>query len=396
MIKVTTSAKAWLLPALCLSFGCAIEQTQLAFCESEQFLIDQAFDGGQFARCDAQSPARFNIEIEPEDAPPINPSPWYSLRISPLTPGNVTLDIRYQHAAARYWPKLSFDGRNWQSAEAEAVTSDGDMQTVHVEVPATGLWVSAQELLVAPYFEAWWRELAAHDALTVTAIGSSLEGRALMAASSETDSRELVVLLGRQHPPEVSGTLAMRIFVQTVLGDSDLAQRFRARFSLFVVPLVNPDGVSHGHWRHNLGGIDLNRDWGPFTQPETKAVFAQISTRLDAGYTLASMLDFHSTRRDLFYTQQPAESGESPDFAMRWLGAARKRLPTDYEFEHDARPTSEQPNTKNFFFTTYGIPAITYELGDETDRAVIEQVTPIFAQTFMETLLATPQIAGAE
>ena len=36
--------------------------------------------------------------------------------------------------------------------------------------------------------------------------------------------------------------------------------------------VLKPDGVADGHWRHNDGGKDLNRDWGPFTQPETQAV----------------------------------------------------------------------------------------------------------------------------
>ena len=39
-----------------------------------------------------------------------------------------------------------------------------------------------------------------------------------------------------------------------------------------VVPLANPDGVEQGHWRHNAQGVDLNRDWDRFQQPETRAL----------------------------------------------------------------------------------------------------------------------------
>ena len=39
-----------------------------------------------------------------------------------------------------------------------------------------------------------------------------------------------------------------------------------------VFPLMNPDGVDLGHWRHNAGGIDLNRDWALYRQPETRLV----------------------------------------------------------------------------------------------------------------------------
>ena len=41
---------------------------------------------------------------------------------------------------------------------------------------------------------------------------------------------------------------------------------------VIVYPLMNPDGVDEGHWRHNTGGIDLNRDWAHYNQPETRQV----------------------------------------------------------------------------------------------------------------------------
>ena len=83
---------------------------------------------------------------------------------------------------------------------------------------------------------------------------------------------EFIVIVGRQHPPEVTGSLNLFPFLATVLGDSSLARQFRARYQLIIYPFLNPDGVALGHWRHNTGGVDLNRDWGPFTQPETRLV----------------------------------------------------------------------------------------------------------------------------
>ena len=59
-------------------------------------------------------------------------------------------------------------------------------------------------------------------------------------------------MIGRQHPPEVTGAIAMHSFIDTVLADTDLARQFRDRFKLAIVPLMNPDGVAAGHWRHNV------------------------------------------------------------------------------------------------------------------------------------------------
>ena len=65
--------------------------------------------------------------------------------------------------------------------------------------------------------------------------------------------------------------MAMQEFVRSVLGNTRLAVDFRKEFEIIIVPMLNPDGVDEGNWRHNAGGVDLNRDWDLFVQP-TKAV----------------------------------------------------------------------------------------------------------------------------
>jgi hypothetical protein len=80
---------------------------------------------------------------------------------------------------------------------------------------------------------------------------------------------------------------------------------------------------------------------------------------------------------------------ENPvDFASLWLGAAAERLP-DFPFKHDARPPSEQANSKNYFFKSRGIPSVTYESGDETDRGELEAAAVVFAEEMMRVMLAT-------
>jgi predicted deacylase len=150
---------------------------------------------------------------------------------------------------------------------------------------------------------------------------------------------------------------------------------------------MNPDGVAAGHWRHNVNGVDVNRDWGPFTQPESNAVMTWVKQQESSGRTLRLMLDFHSTFEDLFYTQPV--STDPPDFASVWLAASAARLP-DFPFKHEANPVSEQANAKNYFYTSRGIPAITYESGDETSREQLQSSAVVFAEEMMKTMLATP------
>lgn len=96
--------------------------------------------------------------------------------------------------------------------------------------------------------------------------------------------------------------------------------------------------------------------------------------------------DFHSTRSNLFYTQIPSDNPQKPDFATLWLQRSRSRLP-DFPFSREPRKLTELTTSKNYFFRNYEIPAITYELGDETDHEEIERASRVFAQETMQILL---------
>lgn len=381
-----------ILIALCLQsivlsacFAAALESTKQ--CESSVMLVDANFEGGNFAQCSFEGNDVVSILIAPEDAPPINKSPWYSFRLSPKQETNIQIRLSFVDGYARYWPKLSNDGETWSRLDEDQVeisTSGGDM-TISLQQIGETTWISAQELFLAQDYEQWLSRLSLHPELISQTIGYSVLGRPIQALMTE-DRPEVVFLFGRQHPPEVTGALAMQSFVDTVFSDSELAVSFRKRFSITIIPLLNPDGVAAGHWRHNINGIDLNRDWGPFTQPETQSVEQILLGLQGKNIQPKLMLDFHSTSKSLFYTQVAGELEGEQDFATVWLDRARARLP-DFDFLHDPRTPSGQDNTKNYFFSRYNIPAITYEIGDEVDREKIKNSSPVFAEEMMRTML---------
>ncbi len=367
--------------------GCVTAPAPQRYCSNDSVLIDTNFEGGNFAACEIGAANNISILIRPEDDPPINPSPWYSFRVTPRAATTARITLTFEEGYARYWPKLSHDGHSWTPA-ADALVSRSETDnslTLDLALGHQTIYVSGQELVTTPFYYSWIRELDARDDISTRLVGASVQGRPIFAAKTGNQD-EVVLLLGRQHPPEVTGAFAMRAFVDAVLGESELARRFRARFAIVIVPIINPDGVALGHWRHNVNGVDLNRDWGPFTQPETRAVAEFLDEQLASGARLRLMLDFHSTRTNTFYTQLAEETNYAFDFATVWLERVRSRIP-EFTFTHDARARSGQANTKNYFFDTYGIPAITYELGDETDRDEIAITTPVFAEEMMRTLL---------
>lgn len=358
-------------------------------CETGQVRIDRDFEGGGLAECAIRGKGEFDLFIRPEDAP-INPSPWYAVRITPLASGPVRVNLRYEGARHRYAPWISDDGDHWVLMDPARISVNADRTVTRIELGelTAPAFLSAQELLTGADYDRWLAAYRERPDLDVSILGHSLEDRPIeMITTNPASSLGSVILVGRQHPPETTGAIAMQAFVDEVLGDSPLASRFRSRFALSIIPQLNPDGVARGHWRHNRGGTDLNRDWGPFGQPETRAARSHIDQLAAERSTRPVLfLDFHSTNRDVFYTQPAGEDGTAYGFTARWLQRASARLPGQ-TLERAERHQSDLPTAKNYMFGRFGIPSITYEVGDNTDREQIRHSATILAQEMMSVLL---------
>jgi len=388
--------KSFICYIFVIFYSLSIEADPNLPCHTAQLSIDKAFEGGNFYSCSMKEVNSVEIEIRAENEGEINQSPWYAFRVQTRDDMNLEIKINFDKSYARYWPKFSLDGEQWSRLpEIEVKRSENNKSLIITrEFDEGSVWISAQELLMPSFYKDWIKGVHHDTGFSTSTIGYSVENRPIRLLRMGKGKNTLV-LLGRQHPPEVSGSLAMISFVKTLMSDSALAITFRDEFTILVVPLINPDGVFHGYWRHNMNGVDLNRDWGTFTQPETLAVSKLLKNISEEGLDLKLMLDFHSTKESVFYTQLPSESDGVIDFASIWLDRSKKRLP-NFTFKHDARAPSGQKNTKNYFFKRYDIPAITYELADEVNRKDIEISTLIFGEEMMRLLLERTKIEGAE
>lgn len=372
-------------------------------CETNIARIDQDFPAGAFSRCETPGKRRFAITIAPEDQGDINCSAWYAFRVTPSRRSRISIELDYETCGHRYWPKTSSDGVNWTPVAPDQVEISGERgersASITLRIGDKPLFVAGQEILPPSVYDAWLDGFENKPFMSRSLLGHSAQGREIemvRMAGEATGQRETVVLIGRQHPPEVTGAFAMFAFVETLAEDSALAQAYRARFETLIVPLLNPDGVVNGHWRHNTGGVDLNRDWGPFTQPETRLMQGLLDTvEADPARDLRVLIDFHSTNRDVFYTI-PDELPTDPElFTRKWLDLYQERMP-GYEVERDARHEVGRPISKAYTYDTYGAPGITFEIGDDTDRELIRRIGREAAIAMMVTMLETPIPAPAE
>jgi predicted deacylase len=365
-------------------------------------LIDNEFSGARVNACERIGPFEYKIVTSPENLP-INPSPWYAFRLhrdgvdASVAPHEVVVRIVVTSSKSRPWPRVSVDGGPFERAPRDRYEGgEGAKECVlRLSLGEKPVVVAANTLIGIGEIEGWTDGIAAQFGAKPREIGRSRAGRGIRAFEfGAADARDLVVVIGRQHPPEVSGTVGFMRFIETLAADSKLARDFRARFRVLCVPLVNPDGVHEGNWRSTLGHVDANRDWHEFTEPETRAVRDAIRAFAAAsGARVRLLLDFHATNKDIFYVPPDATPLEPPHFARDWLAAITARFP-EYAVESSATNNVNEWTFKRWAFETFGAPGITYELGTSTPHEKIGEIVPGAAEEAMRILLAFVEQAG--
>jgi murein tripeptide amidase MpaA len=334
---------------------------------------------------------------------PINASPWFAFKLWAKKKQDIYLRLKYSGYSHRYVPKLSSDGINWQAFDTTMIAVDTSLKTAtfKITIPTDTLWISAEELITSSYYSKWEDKMAELPFVKKKTIGRSSEGRPIseLFISENKDAKDYVVIIGRQHPPEVSGFFALKTFVETLAGDSETAAEFRSKHNILIIPLVNPDGVDNGHWRHNNKGVDLNRDWFEFNQPEPHAITNTIKQVVEKGGSIKFFIDFHSTQNDVFYTlslestiteeQNEEEKNiakENHTLINTWLFNLQARLPDYYVNIIDTLSDQHSPTSDRWIQRTFNAPALTYEVGDETNRELIKRVAAAAAEELMGLL----------
>lgn len=331
----------------------------------------------------------FQATISPENFP-INESPWYAFQIWSTNLRTINLKLHYTHHEHRYNPKLSWDGEQWSQLDTQFITMDGDSVdcTIQVEIGPQRLWISAQEIEDHKRVGDWAKKLSKNPLVNVGSAGISVQNRSLYfmnITKGKSLNKPTVVIISRQHPPEVTGYYAMQAFIEKIIEAGD-ANGFLDKFRVMVYPLLNPDGVDLGHFRHNTGGIDMNRDWSFYHQPENKQIAQHIvdQTKLDKNNVILG-LDFHSTYYDVYYTNDHTVQTKIPGFTKQWLSGIQSDLELD-DINEQASGYGP-PTSKGWFNKQFGAESITYEIGDETPRSFIKVKGAVSAVNMMEVLM---------
>ncbi len=224
---------------------------------------------------------------------------------------------------------------------------------------------------------------AAHSPLVrISSLGKSALGKRTIwlvrLADPNTDIKQTVRLLVmcRQHGDEPASTEALLHLIHGLASGGDPALRSElAHVTLYVIPMVNPDGAGAGT-RVSGVGADLNRDWGLFTQPETREV-AYAAKLIHP----ALVVDAHNWDGNDEYNADCIEIPREMESAQGWAFHAmqqqsvRDLAACGYAVHPTAWGSDSNPHLAHRWFTHQNIPSVLVEThsGSPSNRADFER-----------------------
>jgi len=349
-------------------------------------VLSNEFSGARLTGVEqGESPLAFRLTIDREGPGVTNNSGWYAFELRSETRVLVELTLVYPWGDHRSAPRISNDeGLTWSKLTVPVVRSeDGKEASFSLEIGPRPVRVAGGEQFTLPQMEAWSDAFAKQPGIDKFPFGQSVAGRQLHAlrsiATRDPNTAPTLIVLTYQHPPEHTGGLGFRVFMERLWGDTSLAKAFRERHHILVVPVANPDGLQEGHWRNNLGDIDLNRDWVNFSQPETRA----LRDLFIAAPRPLLFLDFHSTGKDVFYTFPDDATGPPHGFTQSWIETLQNLYP-DRPLPREVSHNVSIPTARQWATTTLGVTAITWEFSYSSDPPWITQLANSGADALMD------------
>lgn len=70
--------------------------------------------------------------------------------------------------------------------------------------------------------------------------------------SGQFDDKPVIVIIGRQHPGETHSSFIIHGFLNYLCSKEIICHKFRELYEIWLIPIINPDGVVCGNYRNNL------------------------------------------------------------------------------------------------------------------------------------------------
>ena len=134
--------------------------------------------------------------------------------------------------------------------------------------------------------------------------------------------KKAIFVTSRVHPCECQASFSLEGAVDFLLSQDERAVQMRQEFIIYVVPMLNIDGVMQGNQRTNLSGWDLNRRWAEPSPYLCPAIWAakNLARIVQAEREIVTYCDMHGHFQSygsfIYGNSYDKGSGvEPPDFA---------------------------------------------------------------------------------
>jgi len=201
------------------------EKKQYTFPESG-VIFDNDFDGARLNRVIQKNDSTYRVRITPENIP-INNSAYYAFEVNSTSTQTLYLQFDYPKPYThRYRPKIN-SGEEWVIVKKDQMDTLGGRIQLKLENHYGSLVVAAQEVQnsgqVAQWVEA---QLMQRPMIDFKSIGKSNLGRPVWVMDiheGDPKRKPIIVFLTRQHPPEVTGYMAFKAFMEELLSNTELS-----------------------------------------------------------------------------------------------------------------------------------------------------------------------------
>lgn len=176
---------------------------------------------------------------------------------------------------------VSQNGRDWKPMATESLP--GNRVRLTVVMPGPRLYLARTEPYRVSDLDRLLDAIRGDARVRITPIGRTAAGRQLeIVRIGDARSPYRVFVRARAHPWESGSNWVVQGLIDRLLKDDDGAKRFLERYTVYVLPMANKDGVARGRTRFNVFGKDLNRNWDKPADPELAPENAALEKWLEA------------------------------------------------------------------------------------------------------------------
>jgi hypothetical protein len=203
---------------------------------------------------------------------------------------------------------ISENGRDWKSVPTESLPANRVRLTV--EMPGPRLYVARLEPYRLSDLDRLVESVRSHPLVHIESIGKTHAGRDLeILRLGDSRAPYRVFVRARAHPWEAGSSWVAQGVIDRLLKNDDAAKTFLQRYTLYILPMANKDGVARGMTRFNVLGKDLNRNWDKPADsqhaPENAAVEKWLERMIAAGQKPQLAVELHNDGRGLLHISRP-------------------------------------------------------------------------------------------